>query len=147
MRMFKCLCVAVMGLALGASAVLAQPMGGRGEGHGGPGMLPGVNLQDLDLTTEQESLIKSVISSYEAKTKAAFEAVRTAHEALDDLVAVGSSDEDAIRTASVTLGDKTADLSIISAEMMKTIRGYLTEDQLTQLDEGRAARKKHFGSR
>ena len=77
-----------LAMALGATAVLAQPAGGlpgpHGHGHGGPGDMIGhliVSAQSqLNLNTSQQQMFDAAVAS----TKAAFQQGRTLHQSVKD---------------------------------------------------------------
>ena len=134
--------VASIGL-LAAGIVSAQPHGGHGPGGHSRGPIPGIALEQLDLSAEQAQAVLDVNDSYRSEMRSAHKAVRSAREALDKLVASGSSDNTAITTAATAVGNATGDLALIQARLVASVRGLLDEAQVAQLDSEVAARGNH----
>ncbi len=104
--------------------------------HGGPiGAVPGFILEQLSLSSDQQSSIDSINNSYLAQIQEAQEALHASRLVLDNLVRTGSTDETAIRTAASNVGTKTGDLEVLRAAEFAAIRTVLTAEQITILDK------------
>ncbi|MCC6933301.1 MAG: periplasmic heavy metal sensor [Deltaproteobacteria bacterium] len=140
MNIYKYLYFIVIALSLTANTAFSQLMG-MGRGAHGPGMLHGLPLGQLNLSSEQETQIQAIIDSYKDKLKAAFEAQRSAREALTELVESGRTD---LTSATDTFGDKAAQKVILKAQVTKEIKSLLTDEQLTELETVKQRHLKHF---
>lgn len=133
------------GLALCAgSSAVAQPMvGGPGPMpphapgaallHPGP---PGP-LHDLDLSEVQRDQVFRIFHAQAPEVHERMKTARRAREALENLSAAPSFDQQRARAFADVEAKALADISLMRAEAMSRIREILTPDQRARLDERR----------
>lgn len=130
--------------ALAALPALAQmpPPGGPGGhgGSGGPGMHGGpppieMLLRTLDLTTEQQAQVDTIMEARHAAGDAARPAMQAAHKALADQVRATPFDEAAIRTKAAAVAALDADRIVADAAVLRDVRAILTDAQRAKLDK------------
>ena len=143
--------VASVALLLGAWAFAASDQA-YGRPNAGPGRMthrppgPGVHmrlgqiLRRLDLTEEQIEQIKPTMESARENAQASRDTMNQARGALAEAVTKGA-DEETIRAAATNLGNVIGNEAVKKSSTMASVRGLLTEQQLTELDKLLAERK------
>lgn len=131
---------------LGISSDLPPPPGGLSLGaheFGHGGLAHDISL--LNLTTEQQTQVATIESTYRAELQAAEKTLHTAMKALEDSINLSTFDEVAIRLAAATVGDAIAETSVIRGQMQSQINAVLTDEQKQQLESLRVSRQLHRG--
>ena len=145
--------VASVALLLGAWVFAASDQA-YGRPESGPGRMrhrapgPGMHmrlgrvLRRLDLTEEQIEQVKPIMESARQGADASRETMNQARAALAEAV-TKAANEATIRAAATDLGNAIADEAVKKSATMASVRGLLTEEQLTELDELLTERKEH----
>ena len=135
-----------------ADAAEAQRRGGRGASLGGPrgggpvgALLP--PLRRLDLSDEQREQVRTVIGESREAARTQLRETRTAREALAEAVAVGTVDEERIRTLAAELGRRAGDAAVRQAQVYAAVWQILTPEQQARADEFRAEREERRSAR
>jgi Spy/CpxP family protein refolding chaperone len=90
---------------------------------------------ELDITDAQREDIKSIIDEKRPEYKPLVEDLMSKKQALQELVLAEPVDEEAIRQASLEIGAKIAQLSIMASEAVREVRFILSPEQLQKLTE------------
>lgn len=123
----------VLTTSIMASSVAAQmPMRARGPGGPGGGVMLGVPLHALNLTPDQQSQARSILSTYRASTRPIVDQLRQAHASLSDkLLTSGQVQTADIQSQLQQISQLRGQLLQLSAQATVDIRNLLTPDQLT----------------
>src|SRR5262249_40933785 len=125
--------------ALGlAPAAHAQGMPGHGAMHrGGPMMM----LRGLDLTDAQRDQVFKIYHDQEPAVHEQMKQVRAARETLTKLAAADNFDQAQARQAADAQAKALSSLAMIRAQTVHQVRGILTPEQRTLLDQ--RSQKRH----
>jgi periplasmic protein CpxP/Spy len=126
-------------------------IGGRGAGmgrRGGPGgpdgprggMLGPMQLQRLDLTTDQRDRVRQILDTHKDEQRALGDRAFKAHEALQDAI-TGTFDESAIRARSADVAAVEADMAVAQARVYGEVLQILTPEQQSKLKQLQADMK------
>ncbi len=118
--------------ALGlAPAVHAQDMPGHGMHRGGPMMM----LRGLDLTDAQRDQVFKIHHDQQPAVHEQMKQVRAAHETLMKLAAADNFDQAQARQAADAQAKALSTLALLRAQTAHQVRGILTPEQRTRLDQ------------
>lgn len=127
-----CACLWAVILCGGGNAV-AQPFPLPDDAlHG---VLLGIPLLALELTSEQEAQIKAIQDQYQSELFNRVDAVHTARQAVRKAVIAESNVESAVRTSSAELAAAEVELAVLRAMVFAQIRPFLTDEQVGTLLE------------
>ncbi|MDP6115058.1 MAG: Spy/CpxP family protein refolding chaperone [Planctomycetota bacterium] len=90
---------------------------------------------DLNVTDDQKSQIREIVSQHKASIGEVARKVMTKRRALRDLVRSEQPTENALRQASTELGNAIADAAILAAEVRGEVSKVLTPEQRNRIDE------------
>ena len=116
-------------------AAMSDPNGGwqMRPQAGWAGGIIGIIQHRLDLTSEQQSQIKTILAADSNQINAAQKAVVTAHQALEAAVYADANQATILSDAN-TLGTAIGNEAVLRAARLSTVKGVLTTDQITKLD-------------
>jgi len=118
--------------ALGlAPAAHAQDMPGHGMHRGGPMMM----LRGLDLTDAQRDQVFKIHHDQQPAVHEQMKQVRAAHETLMKLAAADNFDQAQARQAADAQAKALSTLALLRAQTAHQVRGILTPEQRTRLDQ------------
>ena len=118
--------------ALGlAPASHAQDMPGHGMHRGGPMMM----LRGLDLTDAQRDQVFKIHHDQQPAVHEQMKQVRAAHETLMKLAAADNFDQAQARQAADAQAKALSTLALLRAQTAHQVRGILTPEQRTRLDQ------------
>lgn len=121
-----------------------MPSRGMGEGNL-TRLLLGRMGERLNLTDEQKEQIKTITEENKKKAEKARSVVRKAMRALFEATEEGGEAE--IIAAGKAVGDAYTEQALQRSKIAKQIKGELTEEQLTQLEEMKAQMKERMQQR
>jgi len=127
-------------LTIGAVAGVQHSRGHHGGPFGGfgfGGRLMGV-LSDLDLTEDQKTQIKAILSEEGPKIEPLTDQVLETKKTLFEAIHRQRFDEDAVRSASAAAAGAQAELAVERARTVSRLRALLTDDQQAKLETIRA---------
>jgi len=112
----------------------------------GPGHMYRLNLlsEELGLTDNQRGALKDLFRSHRDEIKPLMKAVIAKKRALQELALGEAPDPEAIRQASVDLGNAIAEAAVLGSSLAQKAKSILTPEQLTRLREMRQNRQKAF---
>jgi Spy/CpxP family protein refolding chaperone len=113
------------------------PMGPGGPGmenRGAPGMILPFLLDKLDLTSEQNEKIHTIMDASRDNAEAARKAIEQASRVLH-MAIVDGNDEATIRTAAAAVGKAIGDEAVLRAKTLTDIKKVLTSEQQEKLKE------------
>ncbi|MGE0451479.1 MAG: Spy/CpxP family protein refolding chaperone [Vicinamibacterales bacterium] len=113
-------------------------------GRGGPGLAGPVPLNRLGLTDDQRSRVRQVMQSHREDQRALAERARTAHQALQDVLASPTFDEAAIRARSADVASVQADMAVLQGRVFGEIYQILTPEQQQKLAELRTQQQERM---
>jgi protein CpxP len=128
--------------------------GDRGPGHNGVVAMEMVShmhraLKQLDLSNDQKTAIREEFKTMKEELKPLAEDMRDNRAALHQLLMAEDYDEAAVADVAEEQGAITADMIRLASGTINSVKGELTEDQLSQLAEMREERrerlKEHLG--
>ncbi|MDP6353727.1 MAG: Spy/CpxP family protein refolding chaperone [Planctomycetota bacterium] len=90
---------------------------------------------DLNVTDDQKSQIREIVSQHKASIGEVARKVMAKRRALRDLVRNEQPSENALRQASTELGNAIADAAILAAEVRGEVSKVLTPEQRNRIDE------------
>ena len=135
--------LALAAAILAAGQAAAQGFGSHGHGPGGPGLLAHL-AQKLDLTDEQHTQIKAILSKYMDGTLGdKLEAMRDARENLGATIHDAGASDRQVQDAVATVSTLEPQLAVERHHMALEIQSVLSAAQrakLTQLREERGER-------
>ena len=142
--------VALTLVAASAGAVLAQGRGPHGGGFGlgfGPFGFRGMGLlaAALDLTDEQQTQIKGILSQHRDEFRAVAEQVRPKRDALQEAIVAG--DEATIRARVTDLAQAGGDAAVLASKVHAEVMQVLTPEQQQKASELRERFKSRVGER
>jgi len=111
-----------------------------------PAVLQAVSAQ-LDLSDEQKQEIAAILKANKDELKADIASVIEARTALFETIHADVFDEGAIRAAAKSAGDAEAELAVLRAEIVQSVRAVLTPEQQQKLQELKASLKDRIESR
>ena len=117
-------------------AAMNDPNGGGWQmrpQRGMEGGIIGIIQHRLDLTSEQQSQIKTILAVDSNQINTAQKAVATAHAALEAAV-YADANEATILSDANTLGNAIGNEAVLRAARLSTVKGVLTTAQINQLD-------------
>jgi Spy/CpxP family protein refolding chaperone len=123
------------------------PAGGPGEGRGpggGPAMLIGEWLRELDMTDAQFEKIRTILDAHRDQAKAIEDRQQGARKALREAMVADTADEATVRQKALSVGTLDADLAVLSLKTYKAAFAVLTPDQQKQARELRAEHEKQM---
>jgi Spy/CpxP family protein refolding chaperone len=94
--------------------------------------------QDLNVTAEQRSEIKGIVSEHKQELREAAGEVIAAKRALREATLAENPDEATIRAAADQLGDAIGDAAVIGSKVAGDAREVLTSEQIAMLEQARA---------
>lgn len=117
----------------------------KGQGHGGRCM---AELEQLNLTADQNQQIASIMKLNQKSMKAAQSKWKETLEALNRQIQAGPFDEQSVRAACKKAAATGEEAAVLRAKIAGQIRAVLTSDQQAALDkiraEARSTMKKRF---
>jgi Spy/CpxP family protein refolding chaperone len=124
----------------------AQPQGpphGKGpRGGWGAGLMLGVPLHSLNLTPDQQTQVKSILSTYRAAARPIIQQLRQAQSDLSDkLLASGPLQASDVQASVQQISQARAQLLQLSSQATLDVRNLLTPDQLGAAAQTRAKLK------
>jgi Spy/CpxP family protein refolding chaperone len=121
-------------------AVSVAPADAQGWRHwGGDGLLMGIPLRALNLTPDQQTQVKSILSSSRAANRSIIQQLRQAQSDLADKL-LASPSADVSSQLTLIIGLRTQ-LAQNSATTVAQVLGVLTSDQLTKAAQVRSQLK------
>jgi protein CpxP len=134
-------------LTIGAAVLLAvaAAIAQGPHGFGGPGSGFHHMLKQLDLTTDQQSQVKTVFDKEKTTMKPLMEQMRQNHEAMKALEASGPFDETKTRALATQNAQTMIELQVEHARIKSQIMQILTADQKAKLAQIQADHKGHWG--
>ena len=118
--------------------------GARGAGPAGAFLPP---LRRLELTDEQREQVRTLIGAGREAARASFEETRAAREALAEVVASATVEEERIRTLAAELGRLAGDAAVRRAQTYAAVWEILTPEQQARAEEIEAEREEWRAAR
>jgi Spy/CpxP family protein refolding chaperone len=114
----------------------------RGRGGWGAGLMLGVPLHSLNLTPDQQSQVRSILSTYRATARSIIQQLRQTQSDLGDkLLAPGEVQAADLQGQLQQISDLRTKLLQLSAQATVDIRNLLKPDQLTAAAQTKAKLK------
>jgi Spy/CpxP family protein refolding chaperone len=124
--------------ALVVGFALLPALAQRGPGGGFEGRGPEARLERLaerlELTDEQQEQLRQAFTAHRESLAPLREQKREAGAALRDAIRAESFDEDAVREAATNVAEIDVELAVARAAHRQQLRGFLSAEQLEQLD-------------
>lgn len=139
--------IAMAVLATAAIFVIGQKAGGRGNGMGPGGGMPGMMLRGLDLTDAQKAQVKEITDASKARIDPIREAMKANHQKLDELTANGAFDEAQVSGVANEIGNTHARMIVERERVRSQIFAILTDEQKAKAAEMRTGMKERFQNR
>ena len=119
------------------SLVLLSPAQARSghKGHHDKGGHFKKMMQQLNLTEEQQSQVKSIFEDFRESHKDQRKQIRAERQAMNDLMRQEALDETLLRKQMRKMSEMREDMMIERIKMMKQVRSLLTDEQKARLDE------------
>lgn len=132
MRRKFTLTAALCALLLLATAAWAGAPGGDGPAGKGPGLVR--MLGELDLSAAQKREVAGILKANRDSTKALRDSVKSAFQALRQIMAKTPGDEAAVRAGARAAADATVELAVARGRVKAAIDAVLTPEQRAKRD-------------
>lgn len=144
------------------SLAFAQPAAGGRGGHRAPGARfergldragfargfgIGVALGRLNLTDQQRDTIKTIREGHKTEFDGLRQRMRTANEAMRTAMSAEAVDENAVRAASMQLGDVRTEEAVLRARIRNEVWNVLTAEQKAQANALKAQARERMEQR
>jgi Spy/CpxP family protein refolding chaperone len=140
--------VAALMMCVGVPAWAGQGQGGdcdmMGGPHHGKGFGPMRMLKEVNLTSEQQAKVDSIMDQHKEEIRAMDEKIDAARQTLHEAIHNDVFEEQKIREASKSLAANKEEMDVLRGKVFAEIRTVLTPEQAAQLKE---MKKMHQGQR
>jgi Spy/CpxP family protein refolding chaperone len=106
-----------------------------GGSHHGKGFGPMKMLKELNLTTEQQTKVDSIMEQHKNEARSMDEKIDASRQALHEAIHSDVFDEQKIREASKSLAANKEEMDVLRGKMLAEIKTALTPEQAAQLKE------------
>ena len=138
----------IAGFLFAAQAISSPAIAGPGPGHphgmSSEAMLAHMTTA-LSLTDAQAQQVKQILDSHQAQMTSQQQALRSAHEALQQATMGASVNEAAIRSAAQAVGQAEGDAALLHAQVHAQIIPLLNPDQQQKFATFGAGRREGWG--